>query len=173
MRTSHCSKTYQLGAVEVANSACFRRFLGKIAGIDADRRQIAPRADGPPSAPFPLRQAAMSRASLLFGRTARADRQPRGFHPARCPRERTAGTALPRAILPHVCPAPARSSLTSCGGGCVAPARPAGSGAMLPHIWHDPIDAASRPAVMATAPGPGGPPVGSGPAGGPVLWWGC
>ena len=54
MRTNHCSKTYQLGASEVANSACFRRFLGKITGIDADRGQIAPRADAPLLAPIEL-----------------------------------------------------------------------------------------------------------------------
>ena len=33
MRTSHCSKTYQLGAVGSANSACFRDFLRLITGI--------------------------------------------------------------------------------------------------------------------------------------------
>jgi hypothetical protein len=64
MRTNHCSKTYQLGAAEVANSACFRRFLGKITGFDADRGQIAPRADAPPSVPFSPQSVAVRAAGL-------------------------------------------------------------------------------------------------------------
>ena len=47
MRTSHCPKTYQLAAAEVANSACFRPFLRKITGIDAIRGIISPTADAP------------------------------------------------------------------------------------------------------------------------------
>ena len=33
MRTSHCSKTYQLGPLGSANSACFRHFLRLITGF--------------------------------------------------------------------------------------------------------------------------------------------
>jgi hypothetical protein len=33
MRTSHCSKTYQLGPLPSANSACFRHFLRLITGF--------------------------------------------------------------------------------------------------------------------------------------------
>ena len=47
MRASHCSKTYQLAAAEVANSACFRPFLRKNPGIDAIRGTISPSADAP------------------------------------------------------------------------------------------------------------------------------
>ena len=47
MRTSHCPKTYQLAAAEVANSACFRPFLRKNPGIDAFGGIISPSADAP------------------------------------------------------------------------------------------------------------------------------
>ena len=61
MRTSHCPKTYQLAAVEVANSACFRPFLRKNPRIGAFRGIISPSADAP-SAP-----AGRPRCSLRFG----------------------------------------------------------------------------------------------------------
>ena len=45
MRTSHCSKTYQLGRVRTANSACFRDFLTKITRFPGFFPGIAPTAD--------------------------------------------------------------------------------------------------------------------------------
>ena len=60
MRASHCSKTYQLAAAEVVNSACFRPFLRKNPGISAIRGIISPSADAPSagaaSAPALLRR---------------------------------------------------------------------------------------------------------------------
>ncbi len=50
MRTSHCPKTYQLAAAEVANSACFRPFLDKNPGNGAFRTNISPSADAPSAA---------------------------------------------------------------------------------------------------------------------------
>jgi hypothetical protein len=45
MRASHCSKTYQLGRVRAANSACFRDFWSKITRFPGIFPGIAPTAD--------------------------------------------------------------------------------------------------------------------------------
>ncbi|MEQ4520352.1 hypothetical protein ABLI39_13440, partial [Pseudarthrobacter sp. B907] len=41
MRVSHSSKTYQLAAAKVANSACFRPFLGKFPGFEGLGRRFS------------------------------------------------------------------------------------------------------------------------------------
>jgi len=41
MRASHSSKTYQLAASEVANSACFRPFLGKFPDFKGFRHRFS------------------------------------------------------------------------------------------------------------------------------------
>ena len=101
MRTSHCSKTYQLAAAEVTNSACFQRFSGKITGIPRFRGHISPTADGPSASAGP-RSTCISPAA---GRTRVGVRR-------RCARRVVRSTI---ALRPgHLLPGPVGLSGSSC-----------------------------------------------------------
>ena len=121
MRTGHCPKTYQLGPLRSANSACFRDFLRLITDSGPYSHPPGPLcAPGPVSPGHPIMSGRFSlnagsclarspqRALMSRGFSGNARLYPAGSAPTRA--QRVAGSFWTRAQVCRVLPAAAATS---------------------------------------------------------------